>query len=321
MKSRQLGRSELRIAPLVLGGNVFGWTADEAISFAILDTFVDAGFNAIDTADVYMKSAPGGPGSSEAIIGRWLKSSGKRDKVVLMTKVGGEMGEGQKGLSARYLPEALDASLMRLQTDYVDLYQAHRDDTEVSQAETLTAFDALVRAGKVRALGSSNFSADRLRSALEVSRAEGLSRFECEQPLYNLYSRAAFEDGMRDLVVAEQVGVISYFGLASGFLSGKYRTEADLSKSPRGRLVKSYLNPRGLGILAALDEVAERRNATTAQVALAWIIAQPGLTAPIVSATSLEQLNEIMAAARLELDGDDLALLDGASAESQTAAA
>lgn len=313
MEHRRLGRSELRIAPLVLGGNVFGWTADEATSFSILDAFVDAGFNAIDTADVYIRGAQDGVGASERLIGRWLQHSRKRDKVVLMTKVGGEMGDGLKGLSGRYIPQALEASLGRLQTDYVDLYQAHRDDADVPQEETLEAFDRLIGAGKIRALGSSNFTPERLRSALEISRSRGLARFESEQPLYNLYSRAAFEKDLRDLVLSEQLGAIPYFGLASGFLTGKYRTESDLSKSPRGRLVRSYLNPRGLRILAALDEVAARQTASPAQAALAWVMAQPGITAPIASATSLGQLEEILGAARIKLAPEDLATLSEAS--------
>lgn len=320
MQPRRIGRSDLWIAPLVLGGNVFGWTADETTTFAILDAFVDAGFNAVDTADVYMRTAPEGVGISETLIGRWLKASGKRDRVVLMTKVGGDMGEDRKGLSARHIGAAVEASLRRLGTDRVDLYQAHRDDPDVDQEETLEAFDRLIRAGKVRAIGSSNFAPARLASALQVSGGHGLARFECEQPQYNLYARRDFEAGVRDLALTAELGVISWFGLASGFLTGKYRTPADLLKSPRGRMAKSYLNPRGLRILAALDLVAARGGASQAQVALAWVMAQPGITAPIASATSLEQLAEIMGAARLALGPEELQLLDSASAEDEAPA-
>lgn len=315
MQFRQLGRTELQIAPLVLGGNVFGWTADEATSFAILDAFVDAGFNAIDTADVYTRAAELGVGASETIIGRWLKLTGNRDRVILMTKVGGEMGEGRAGLSASYIAAAVEASLNRLQTDYIDLYQAHRDDPSTPQSETLLAFDELRRAGKIRAFGSSNYSVDRLTAALGVSHEAGVGRFETEQPLYNLYSRSQFESGLQSFALANQVSVIPYFGLASGFLTGKYRSEADLSQSPRGRLVKSYLNPRGLAILAALDEVACRHGAKPSQVALAWVMAQPSIAGPIASATSVQQWEEIAEAARLCLSAEDLSVLDVASKE------
>jgi aryl-alcohol dehydrogenase-like predicted oxidoreductase len=314
MEFRKLGKSDLKIAPLVLGGNVFGWTADEATSFKILDAFVDGGFNAVDTADVYSRWAPAGGGASEKVIGAWLKQGGKRDKIVLMTKFGSEMGEGMKGLSAKYMVEAVEASLQRLQTDHIDLYQSHRDDPETPQEETAEAYDKLVKAGKVRAIGSSNFEPARLKSALEISEKKGLARYQSEQPLYNLYDRAGFEAGLQQLCIAEEVGVIPYYGLASGFLTGKYRSEADLAKSPRGRGAKKYLDERGLKILGALDAVAATRKATPAQVALAWVMAQPGLTGPIASATSVEQLNELMGSARLKLDADDLAKLDTASA-------
>jgi aryl-alcohol dehydrogenase-like predicted oxidoreductase len=317
MELRRLGRSELKIAPLVLGGNVFGWTADEKTSFAILDAFVDAGFNAVDTADIYSRWAPAGAGSSERVIGAWLRQSGKRDKVILATKLGAEMGEGQSGLSAKYMVAAVEESLKRLQTDRIDLYQAHRDDPDTPQEETAEAFDRLVKAGKVRAIGSSNFQPDRLKPALEVSDAKGYARYCSEQPLYNLYSRAAFESGLQQVCIDNEVGVIPYSSLASGFLTGKYRSEADLSKSPRGRGVKRFLDARGMAILAALDEVSAATSATPAQVALAWVMAQPGLTGPIASATSLTQLDELMGAARLKLDAEDLARLDKASAPAQ----
>lgn len=320
MELRRLGKSELKVAPLVLGGNVFGWTADEPTSFAILDAFVDGGFNMVDTADVYSRWAPAGGGASEKVLGAWFKASGKRDKVVLATKLGSEMGEGMKGLSAKYMVEAVEASLQRLQTEVIDLYQSHRDDPETPQEETAEAFERLVKAGKVRAIGSSNFDPARLKSALEISEAKGVTRYQSEQPLYNLYDRAGFESGLQQVCIDNEVGVIPYYGLASGFLTGKYRSEEDLAKSPRGRGVKRYLDERGLKILDALDKVGAGKGATPAQVALAWVMAQPGLTGPIASATSVTQLQELMGAARLKLDAADLAALDAASAPATPAA-
>ncbi|MBS0492130.1 MAG: aldo/keto reductase [Proteobacteria bacterium] len=314
MELRRLGKSDLKVAPLVLGGNVFGWTADEATSFKLLDAFVAGGFNMVDTADVYSRWAPAGGGASETVIGKWLAQGGKRDKIVLATKFGSEMGEGMKGLSAKYMVEAVEASLKRLQTDYIDLYQSHRDDPDTPQEETAEAFDRLVKAGKVRAIGSSNFTPERLKSAIEISQAEGLARYNSEQPLYNLYARQGFESGLQQVCIENEVGVIPYYGLASGFLTGKYRTEADLSKSPRGQGVKRMMDARGMRILDALDKVSAARTASQAQVALAWVMAQPGLTGPIASATSLEQLDELMGSARLTLTAEDLATLDKASA-------
>ncbi|MBP6879198.1 MAG: aldo/keto reductase [Phenylobacterium sp.] len=314
MELRRLGKSDLKVAPLVLGGNVFGWTADEATSFKLLDAFVAGGFNMVDSADVYSRWAPAGGGASETVIGKWLAQGGKRDKIVLATKFGSEMGEGMKGLSAKYMVEAVEASLKRLQTDYIDLYQSHRDDPDTPQEETAEAFDRLVKAGKVRAIGSSNFTPERLKSAIEISQAKGLARYNSEQPLYNLYARQGFESGLQQVCIENEVGVIPYYGLASGFLTGKYRTEADLSKSPRGQGVKRMMDARGMRILAALDEVSAARTASQAQVALAWVMAQPGLTGPIASATSLEQLDELMGSARLTLTAEDLATLDKASA-------
>ena len=314
MDMRRLGRSELKVAPLILGGNVFGWTADETTSFRILDAFVDGGFNAVDTADVYSAWSPAGAGTSEKVLGAWFKATGKRDKIVLMTKLGSPMGEGMKGLSANYMVEAVEASLFRLQTDMIDLYQSHRDDADTPQEETAEAYERLVKAGKVRAIGSSNFEPARLKSALEISEAKGLARYQSEQPLYNLYDRAGFEGGLQQVCIDNEVGVIPYYGLASGFLTGKYRSEADLTKSPRGRGVKRYLDERGLRILAALDSVASGHSAIPAQVALAWVMAQPGLTGPIASATSVDQLEELMGSARLKLSVEDLAKLDTASA-------
>ena len=314
MEKRRLGNSGLSVAPLAFGGNVFGWTADEPTSFALLDAFVDAGFDLVDTADVYARWAPGNQGGeSETIIGRWLKRGGRRERVVIATKVGMEMGPGRKGLSADYIMRSAEESLRRLQTDYIDLYQSHVDDPETPQEETLAAYARLVEQGKVRAVGASNFGAERLSEALGLSAGRGLPRYESLQPLYNLYSRAEFEEGLEPLCLEQNVGVISYFSLASGFLTGKYRTEADLSQSPRGQGVKKYMDERGFRILRALDEVAARRGSTPARVALAWLIARPSVTAPIASATSLEQLRDLTEAARLALDASDIELLNRAS--------
>ena len=314
MELRRLGRSDLKIAPLMLGTNVFGWTADEKTSFSILDAFVDAGFNAVDTADVYSRWSPAGAGASETVIGNWLAQGGRRDRIVLATKVGMEMGEGMKGLSAAYIERAVEASLKRLKTDYIDLYQSHRDDADTPLAETAEAYGRLIKAGKVRVVGSSNFTAERLKSAVEAAASVGVPRYESEQPLYNLYDRTGFEGALQTLCINEEIGVIPFYGLASGFLTGKYRSEADLSKSPRGGGAKKYMTPRGMRILGALDEVASSHGATPAQVALAWVMAQPGLTAPIASATSVTQLQELMGAAQLSLSAEDLKALDGASA-------
>lgn len=314
MELRRLGRSDLKIAPLMLGTNVFGWTADEKTSFSILDAFIDAGFNAVDTADVYSRWSPAGAGASETVIGNWLAQGGRRDRIVLATKVGMEMGEGMKGLSAAYIERAVEASLKRLKTDYIDLYQSHRDDADTPLAETAEAYARLIKAGKVRVVGSSNFTAERLKSALDTAKDLGVPRYESEQPLYNLYDRAGFEGALQKLCIDDEIGVIPFYGLASGFLTGKYRSEADLSKSPRGGGAKKYMTDRGMRILAALDEVAGGHGATPAQVALAWVMAQPGLTAPIASATSVAQLQELMGAAELSLSAEDLKALDVASA-------
>ncbi|MDQ2802283.1 MAG: aldo/keto reductase, partial [Pseudomonadota bacterium] len=280
MEIRELGRSGIRTPPLVFGGNVFGWTADEAASFRLLDALLAAGLNAIDTADVYSAWVPGHRGGeSETVIGNWLRRRGGRDKVVIATKVGMEMGSGDKGLSRTWIMRAVEDSLKRLQTDYIDLYQAHRDDEGVPLDETLQAFADLIRQGKVRAIGASNYTAPRLREALRTSERLGLPRYETLQPQYNLVERAAFEGELETVCQAEGLGVISYFALASGFLSGKYRSEADLAKSPRGGSVKKYLDDRGHRVLQALDEVAARYAATPAQVAIAWLIARPSVTA------------------------------------------
>lgn len=315
MKKRQLGRSDLMVSPLCLGGNVFGWTVDEATSFKLLDAYVEAGLNFIDTADVYSTWVPGNSGGeSETIIGKWMKARGSRAALVIATKVGSEMGPGMKGLSRRYIRSAVEDSLRRLQTDYIDLYQSHRDDPETSQQETLEAYDELIREGKVRVIGASNFTAARLREALNISESLGLPRYESLQPPYNLYDRADYEMELEPLCREREIGVIPYYGLGSGFLTGKYRSEADFGKSPRGGRMRAYLNDRGKRILAALDDVASRKNTSLAQVALAWLMARPGLTAPIASATSLEQMKDLTASTRLHLDPADIEQLDQASA-------
>lgn len=315
MQMRTLGRSGLQVAPLAFGGNVFGWTADEATSFALLDAFVDAGFNLVDTADVYSVWAPGHVGGeSETVIGRWMKARGNRERIVLATKVGMKLGEGRTGLSPRWIRQAVEDSLRRLQTDRIDLYQAHQDDPETPLEDTLGTFADLIREGKVRAIGASNYKAARLAEALATSRRLGLPRYETLQPHYNLVERALYEAELEPLCRTEGLGVINYFGLARGFLTGKYRSEADLGQSVRGAGVKAYLNERGMGVLAALDSVAARLHATPAQVALAWQIARPGITAPIASATTLAQWQEISRAATLALDAAAMAELDAASA-------
>ena len=316
MNYRPLGRSGLQVSPLAFGGNVFGWTVDERTSFSLLDAWLDAGFNFIDTADMYSAWVPGNSGGeSETIIGKWLRASGKRDQVVLATKVGKPMGpDGEKGLKPAYVRSAVEASLRRLQTDHIDLYQAHDDDLDTPLVDSLGTFSELIAAGKVRAIGASNFTAPRLALALETSEKHGLPRYESLQPLYNLCDRAAFEDALQALCVKHQLGVINFYALASGFLSGKYRTPADAGKSPRGKnVVAKYLNPRGQRILDALDAVAQRHRSEPSAVALAWELTQPGITAPIASATSLAQLDGLVAAARLSLSAADIAEIDEAS--------
>jgi aryl-alcohol dehydrogenase-like predicted oxidoreductase len=315
MQKRRLGNSGLDIAPLMFGGNVFGWTADEPTSFALLDRFLAAGGNAIDTADVYSRWAPGHKGGeSEVVLGRWLAARRGRDRVVIATKVGNDMPGVGKGLRKAHIMRSCEDSLKRLQTDYIDLYQSHVDDGATPLEETLAAYAELIGSGKVRAIGASNYEAPRLAEALRTSAAEKLPRYESLQPLYNLSDRAGFEKELQPLCVKENVGVIPYYGLAAGFLTGKYRSAADFGKSPRGGGMKKYLNERGLRILAALDQVAARLKVTPAAVALAWLMQRPGITAPIASATTLGQLEEILAAARLKLDGEALKALDSASA-------
>jgi aryl-alcohol dehydrogenase-like predicted oxidoreductase len=314
MHPRPLGNSPLSITPLAFGGNVFGWSADEKRSFELLDAFVGAGGNLIDTADVYPAWVPGNRGGeSETIIGKWLKRRGKRDQVVISTKVA--KWARHPGLSRVNIRQAVDGSLQRLQIDCIDLYQAHEDDASVPMEETLDAFARLIDAGKVRVIGASNFSAARFADALAVSKQHGLPRYETLQPEYNLVSRAGYEQELEPLVRRENIGVISYYALASGFLSGKYRSSADLAKSAaRSGAVKKFLNPHGLQVLAALDAVAAAHRATPAQIARAWLIARPGLSAPIVSATSVEQLHELFGATALTLSDDEIAQLDLASA-------
>ncbi len=314
MTTRKLGSSALTVSPLCLGGNVFGWTADEKTSFAILDALVAAGFNFIDTADVYSRWAPGNKGGeSETVIGNWLKRTGNRSKVIIATKVGMEMGPNDKGLSKAYIFRAVERSLQRLQTDYIDLYQSHQDDAGAPLEETLGAYAELIKQGKVRAIGASNYTAERLAAALRASEEHGLPRYESLQPHYNLYERAGYEAALEPLCLERGIGVIPYFSLASGFLTGKYRSESDLAKSARGQGVKKYLDERGLRILAGLDQVAREKHSTPGKVALAWLLARPSITAPIASATSVEQLHDLVDATKLELDRASVEVLNQAS--------
>jgi aryl-alcohol dehydrogenase-like predicted oxidoreductase len=314
MKKRWLGRSDIEVAPFCFGGNVFGWTADEKTSFALLDAFVDGGFDFIDTADAYSRWVPGHKGGeSEAIIGRWMNQRGNRDKVIIATKVGADMGSGRT-MAPAYVRQAIDDSLKRLQTDRIDLYQTHWDDPETPLEEVLSIYSDLIKAGKVRVIGASNYSAARLKEALDISARKGLPRYESLQPQYNLVERKDYEAELGPLCRKEQIGVIPYYSLASGFLTGKYRSKSDAGKSPRGSGATKYLDDRGLRVLAALDEVASAHRASVAQVALAWLLAKPELTAPIASATSLPQLEELLGAVRLELSQEDVARLDAASA-------
>jgi len=315
MDKRRVGRTDLTIDPLVFGGNVFGWTADKITSFAILDKLADTGLTTIDTADVYSTWVPGNSGGeSESIIGEWMQSTKRRSQITLITKVGMDMGAAGKGLSAAHIESAVEASLKRLRTDYIDIYFSHKYDPDVAQEETLAAHDRLIKAGKVRVIGASNYDAEQLRAALDVSAARNLARYEILQPGYNLYDRSGFDGPLRDLAMAEEIAVIPYYSLARGFLSGKYRSKSDMDKSPRGAAaVENYLNERGIRILDALDEVSERHQAQPAEVALAWLMARPGITAPIASASRLEQLDSLINAVALKLDSADIALLDDAS--------
>ncbi len=312
MIHRPLGQSGLTTAPVVFGGNVLGWTVDEPNGFAILDAFVDHGFNAIDTADVYSSWAPGNRGGeSETMIGRWLKARpGMRDKVTIFTKVGSDLGRpGEKGLSEAWIIQAVEGSLRRLQTEVIDLYFSHWPDEATPQTETLGAFAKLLAAGKVRAIGASNLNADQLREALDL-KATGLPRYQVLQPEYNLYDREGFEGPLQQLCRDADLGVVTYFSLASGFLSGKYRTAADFGKSARGEDVAKYLTPRGFAMLDALQDVAGRHGAQPSEVALAWVMTQPGVTAPIASATKISHVESFARAAELRLTEEDLNQLD-----------
>jgi aryl-alcohol dehydrogenase-like predicted oxidoreductase len=320
MEKREIGTSGIKVHPLAFGGNVFGWTIDEKKSFEILDAFVDAGLDLIDTADVYSAWVPGNKGGeSETIIGNWLKHSGKRDKVVIATKVGKPMGEGKKGLSKAYINKAVEASLKRLQTDHIDLYQSHDDDQETPLLETMEAFTDLIKAGKVRTIGASNYSGPRFREALNVSAEHSLEAYQCLQPEYNLYMREHYEKELEPICREKQVGVISYYSLASGFLTGKYRSERDLSQSARGQGVKKFIDPRGYKILAALDKVSAAHDVSQAAVALAWIMVRPRITAPIASATKIEQLADLIKAVDLKLAAEDIDELNKASSYSHVA--
>ena len=315
MERRPLGKTGFDVAPLAFGGNVLGWTADEAMSLRLLDRFVDAGFNLIDTADSYSRWVAGHQGGeSEAIIGRWISGRGRHDDVVIATKVGSDMGQGHKILRKDYILQAAEASLRRLRVDCIDLYQSHWDDESTPFEETFAAYERLIRDGKVKAIGASNFSASRLEQALATNEATGLPRYSTLQPHYNLYERSSFEGELQRLCVRENLGVITYFSLAAGFLAGKYRSEADFKKSARGPGMKKFLNPRGMRILDALDTVCARVHATPAQVSLAWLMGRPGVTAPIASATNPEQLREILHAVAIRLDADATRTLDAASA-------
>jgi len=311
MTKRRLGRSELFIDPLVLGTNVFGWTADEKTSFDILDAFVGEGFTAIDTADAYSRWVPGNESESEKIIGRWLKARGNRDKVLIFTKVGSDMGQGKRDLSAKWIAEAVEGSLKRLQTDYIDLYQSHWPDPTVTQEETLTAYDKLIKAGKVRYIGASNYDTALLSEALRLSDQLGLPRYETLQNEYNLVTRDKYEGDVQDLLIKNGLSAITYYGLAAGFLSGKYRKQEDLVGARSGS-VQRYFNDKGLKVLAAMDDVSSRSGAALPEIALAWVAAQPGVAAPLASATSTTQLQSLVRGARLTLAAEDVKLLNDA---------
>jgi aryl-alcohol dehydrogenase-like predicted oxidoreductase len=317
MEKRKLGNSGLEIAPLIFGGNVLGWTAGEKTSFQLLDAFIAAGFNCIDTADVYSRWSKGNKGGeSEKIIGKWLNKNGKRDKVIIATKVGKEMAPDKKGLSKKYILSAVEDSLKRLQTDYIDLYQSHDDDTKTPFEETLESYQQLIRQGKVRAIGASNYSAKRLLDSLEASKKNNLPRYESLQPLYNLYDRNDFERELQQTCVQNGIGVITFYSLARGFLTGKYRSENDLYKSARGEGIRKFLNHRGMRILAALDSLSQTYQTTPAALALAWLIAQPGITGAIASATSVEQLDELKTVIEIKLDSSAMETLMKASSSS-----
>lgn len=314
MERKKLGSSGIEVAPLAFGGNVFGWTLNEKSSMEILDAFAEAGFNFIDTADVYSRWAPGNQGGeSETIIGKWMKERNNRSNVIIATKGGADMGQGRRDLSKKYILQAAENSLKRLQTDYIDLYQSHYDDLDTPVEETLEAYAQLVKQGKVRIIGASNFTPARLIQSIEASKEHGLPMYQTLQPLYNLYDREVFEKELEPLCLEHSIGVINYYALASGFLTGKYRNESDLRKSIRGEANKKYLNRKGLSILEALDQVSRQYNSNPASVSIAWLLARPSVTAPIASATSLEQLDALIGATRLKLDPAAIALLNKAS--------
>jgi aryl-alcohol dehydrogenase-like predicted oxidoreductase len=315
MNKRKLGKTGLEIAPLVFGGNIFGWTVDQATSFKLLDAFAAAGFNSVDTADVYSKWVPGhAGGESEIIIGEWMKRNGNRNKIIVATKVGMDMGDGKKGLSKSHILRSAENSLRRLQTDYIDLYQSHVDDPDTPLEETLGAYAELIRQGKVRAIGASNHKAERLAAALETSRKSGLPAYQTLQPNYSLIERAEYESNLEPVCEKEGLGVINYFPLAGGFLTGKYRSEKDVAGKARARNVTKHLNERGFKILAALDQVAKKYNAIPATISLAWLLARPSITAPIVSATNLDQLKDLVSSVNLVLDRESIEFLNKASA-------
>lgn len=315
MKKRQLGQTDLHFYPIAFGGNVFGWTLDEKPSFDMLNGFTEAGFNFIDTADVYPRWVPGNTGGeSEAIIGKWMKEKKNRQDLIITTKVGSDMGDGKKGLKKAYILKAIEDSLKRLQTDYIDLYQTHFDDESTAVEETLEAYSQLVKDGKIRWIGTSNMSPERILESLAASKEKDFPSYQTLQPHYNLYAREAYETNFEPIALANQLGVITYYSLESGFLSGKYRTSADLSKSPRGAKMDQYFNPRGTKILETLDAISQEYHSTPAAVALAWLIQRPSVTAPIVSATNRIQLESMIAAPNLNLSEDSIGFLDAASA-------
>jgi aryl-alcohol dehydrogenase-like predicted oxidoreductase len=316
MNKRPLGKTGFKVAPITLGGNVFGWTIDEKQSFEILDGFVDAGFNFIDTADVYSRWKQGNEGGeSEIIIGRWMKSRRNYDKVIVTTKVGSDMGQGKKDISKKYILQAVEKSLSRLQVDHIDLYQTHWDDDSTPVEETLDAYAQLVKQGKVRKIGASNLSPQRLLESMEASAKSGYPSYQTFQPEYNLYAREQYEKSLEKICLDNSLGVISYYSLAAGFLTGKYRSETDASKSARGQsAVKKYLNDRGKSILKALDVVAAKYSTTPACISLAWLLHRPSVTAPIVSATDLAQLAEFTKAIEVKLDVEAMRVLNAASA-------
>jgi aryl-alcohol dehydrogenase-like predicted oxidoreductase len=314
MEKRKIAQTTMEVAPLCFGGNVFGWTIDEATSFTLLDAFAAAGLNFIDTADSYSNWAPGNKGGeSETIIGKWMKQKGNRQQIIIATKLGSDLGGDNKGLSRRYMMKAVEGSLKRLQTDYIDIYQAHYDDPSTPIEETLESFNDLIKQGKVRAIGASNFSAGRLSESLDISRKKQLASYQTLQPLYNLYDRAEFEKELQSICIEKQISVIPYFSLASGFLTGKYRSEKDFTKSTRGEGMKKYMNDRGFSIIASLNSLAKEYNVTPAAVALAWLKQRPSILAPIASATTHQQLTEIIASTRLQLSHDAIQKLNEAS--------